>query len=346
MFLRNSWYVFGWAHELQEAEGILGRVMLNEPIVVWRDAEGVLHAMEDRCPHRRAPLSKGRVEGTAIRCMYHGMLFSNEGTCLQVPGMANPPARCVRTYPVVEKDSWIWVWMGDKAKVDPALIPDAFGFAPDRPMRTGHMDYDAHYQLIHDNLCDLSHVDFVHAATLRPISGAHWSETAPRITSADRGIRFERWFESADSPDGSTVVDTWNSYEFAVPGVFIMRSGRFPPGTASKCNYAAPNGVVPINETVEQQAVTPISERRTAYFFGTAVVGDNAPLTPDVNRRIEVVKAAFTEDREMIEAQQRIWDLTPGGNEMLFLPQDKGPFLMRKLLARLIASDAAASAAS
>ena len=89
---------------------------------MFRTSNGQVIAMEDRCPHRRAPLSKGRVEGTAIRCMYHGMLFSSGGTCLQVPGMDNPPARCVRTYPVLEKDAWLWIWMGDKEKADAALI--------------------------------------------------------------------------------------------------------------------------------------------------------------------------------------------------------------------------------
>ena len=133
-----------------------------------------------------------------------------------------------------------------------------------------------------------------------------------------------------------------DSYKFAVPGIFIICSKRFSPGTAKKCNYAAPEGVTPINETVEQQAVTPISMRKTAYFFGTVVVGDSAPMTPDVNRRIEVVKAAFDEDRKMIEAQQRIWDLTPTSDEMLFLPQDKGPFLMRKMLARLLHTEESA----
>ncbi len=338
MFLRNSWYVFDWHSALRQANGIMGRTVLGEPLVVWRDGEGDLHAMEDRCPHRHAPLSMGRVEGRTLRCIYHGSLFDTAGRCVQVPGLTEPPDMGVKTYPVVEKNSWIWVWMGDPARADETLIPDAFGLDdPQCPMRGGHIEYDAHYQLVHDNLCDMSHIDFLHESTLRPLTGAHWAQREPRVTTTGRGLRFERWFPSADAPDGSaTRVDVWSSYDFIVPGIFIMKTGRFAEGTAAQCGYKAPEGATPINQIREQQAVTPISRERTAYFFATGVVGGKAQLTPDVNTRIDVVQATFDEDRRMIESQQRIWKLTPTGEKKVFLPQDKGPFMMRKLMARLI----------
>jgi vanillate O-demethylase monooxygenase subunit len=344
MFVRESWYVFGWTNDLDEAGGLLGRVIIGEPVVVWRDDAGGLHAMEDRCPHRHAPLSMGRIEGEGLRCMYHGMLIAADGRCAAMPLVADPPAVSVRTYPVVDKDSWLWVWMGQADAADEGLIPDAFGIDdPERPMRSNSIEYDANYQLLHDNLCDLSHLDFVHATTLRVASGAHWSQSAPRIRLQGRAVRFERWFENALLPGTEdTAVDVWSTYDFALPGIFVMRAARYPSGTATAFGGQEPVGIEPIVRNVEQQAVTPVSERRTAYHYATGLVGSSPAMTEQLTQRMDVVIAAFEEDRAMIEGQQRIWDLTAPSVPKAFLPQDKGPHLMRQMIKRHLEAEARA----
>lgn len=340
MFLRNCWYVFGWSRDVESGGKPVGRVIIGEPIVVWREVDSdTLHAAEDRCPHRHAPLSQGQVEGSAIRCGYHGMKFGSDGRCQHVPLVENPPDVSIRIYPVTEKDSWIWVWTGDPEKADENLIPDAFGIDdPARPMQADSIEYDANYQLLHDNLCDLSHVDYVHANTLRPATGAYWAETAPRILSQDRSVRFERWFVNADQPGGEpgAKVDTWSAYDFVAPGIFIMRGARYPAGTAEKCNMQEPVGIEPLMRNIEQQAVTPIDDKRTAYHYATGLIGNTPELTQILATRMGVVMETFTEDRTMIEAQQKVWERTDPETEKQFLPQDKGPFLMRKLMDRLI----------
>ncbi|MCJ1961389.1 aromatic ring-hydroxylating dioxygenase subunit alpha [Novosphingobium mangrovi (ex Hu et al. 2023)] len=343
MFLRNSWYVLGWTRDLAPGKP-LGRVIIGDPVVVWRDeTTGRLHAAEDRCPHRHAPLSMGRVEGDAIRCMYHGMKFGPDGRCAHVPLLETPPKVAIRTYPVVEKDSWIWVWMGDADRADEALIPDAHGIDnPEQPMRANSIEYDAHYQLVHDNLCDLSHVDFVHETTLRIATGAWWAQSAPRITTQDRSVRFERWFVDADLPGAQNgeTVDTWISYDFHVPGIFVLRGARYPAGTAMECGMKEPVGIEPVSRNIEQQAVTPIDATHTAYHYATGLIGNTPEMTRKLAERMDVVMATFEEDREMIEEQQKIWDRTDPEVEKLFLPQDKGPFLMRKMMERLIREEA------
>src|SRR5665213_2978973 len=74
IFLRNSWYVAGWNHELIDGKN-LARTILERPIVLYRGESGKIVALDDRCGHRAAPLSMGRIEGDDIRCMYHGMKF-------------------------------------------------------------------------------------------------------------------------------------------------------------------------------------------------------------------------------------------------------------------------------
>ncbi|WP_421848600.1 Rieske 2Fe-2S domain-containing protein [Marinomonas sp.] len=339
MFLKNSWYVFGWSDELKENEKLVGRVIIEMPVVVWRNPQGRLMAAEDRCPHRHAPLSFGRVEGDNIRCMYHGMAFNKNGECVDVPMVDKPPKCSIRMFPVIEKNDWIWVWMGDPKLADEAFIPDAWGVNdPNKAMRYNSIEYDAHYQLVHDNLCDLSHVDFVHEKTLRPATGAYWAETLPVVAPQSRAVRFERWFENAQMPsDASVKVDTWSTYEFVVPGIFILYGARFPAGTAKKCDYKAPSkDIKPIFENIEQQAVTPISATKTAYHYATGLIFPAKDVTKEIEARMDVVMKTFEEDRQIIEAQQKIWHLTDPSIKKQFLPQDQGPSIMRRLMDRLM----------
>ena len=124
IFLRNSWYVAAWNHELIDGTK-LARTILERPVVIYRGASGKVVALDDRCCHRAAPLSMGRIEGDDIRCMYHGMKFEPGGKCIQIPGQDKiPPKLGVRSYPVVERYNLIWIWMGDVEKADPNLIVD------------------------------------------------------------------------------------------------------------------------------------------------------------------------------------------------------------------------------
>lgn len=340
-FVREAWYVFGWVKDLTEACRPLGRVIIGEPVVVWRDDDGDLHAMEDRCPHRHAPLSLGRVEGKTLQCMYHGLTLGADGRCLAMPLLKTPPAVSVKTYPIVERHGWLWIWMGQADTADDTLIPEAFDVAdPKVPMGTNSIEYDAHYQLVHDNLCDLSHVDFVHRTTLKVATGADWSDSAPRVRAMGRAVRFERWFENAVMPnDPGMSVDVWSTYDFVIPGIFIMRGARYPAGTAAQFSGKEPFGVEPIVRNIEQQAVTPISHERTAYHYATGLIGRSDEITAKLAERMDVIMATFEEDRLMIEAQQRIWDITPDWVEKTFLPQDKGPQMMRQLIKKQIDSE-------
>src|SRR5262245_57370493 len=124
MFIRNTWYI---AAEPQEVTARpLARTILEKPVVLFRTESGKAVALEDRCPHRFAPLSLGKVIGERIQCGYHGAQFDASGACALVPGQnIVPPKARVVSYPIVEKHGYVWIWPGDPAGAgDLSSIPD------------------------------------------------------------------------------------------------------------------------------------------------------------------------------------------------------------------------------
>ncbi len=172
MYLRNCWYVAAWARELDgdtgPDNGMLARTILDEPVVLCRMRDGAPAALADRCPHRRLPLSAGEITDDGIRCGYHGLEFDRAGICIRVPGQDRvPPDARVRSYPVVERYRWIWIWMGEADKADAALIPDYHWNDDPDWLSIGDMFHvRGSYRLLVDNLLDLSHVQYVHGSTL------------------------------------------------------------------------------------------------------------------------------------------------------------------------------------
>ena len=189
--MRLYWMPFLLARDLL-ADGQPHRVrLLGEDLVAFRDSSSRCGLVDHACPHRGAPLVFARNEDNGLRCMYHGLKFDAAGKCVQIPGQENiPPKLGVRSYPVVERDRLIWIWMGDPAKAGPAKILD-FPYLRDTGWRghPGYLHYDANYLLIVDNLSDFSHLAFVHAKTLGGSEEyAFMSKPAPALS----GIQFTR----------------------------------------------------------------------------------------------------------------------------------------------------------
>src|SRR5581483_9610038 len=80
-------------HELIDGK-LLSRRLLGQHVLLYRGESGKLFALNDRCPHRGALLSRGRLEGDAVRCMYHGIKFDGSGKCIQIPGQDMIPPSC------------------------------------------------------------------------------------------------------------------------------------------------------------------------------------------------------------------------------------------------------------
>jgi phenylpropionate dioxygenase-like ring-hydroxylating dioxygenase large terminal subunit len=339
--VRNAWYVGAWSLDL-EPNKLKALRILGEPIVLWRTPREVV-ALADRCAHRLAPLSLGRCEAERLRCMYHGLLYDPQGQCVQIPGQeVIPPGARVRSYPVIERHSWIWVWMGDPARADEALIPPAVGLDdPEWILGHGQLDYQAEASYINDNLLDFSHLTYVHANSFG--AGPSFAEQRPKLTALDRGVRFERWITGTRGPAGrgtDELTDGWSAYDFLIPGVLLMWSGSFKLGTAAECAYERPDYSRALcGVTFTSQAVTPMADRSARYFFSWGPHrqhGDEALR----DALMKIAAQAFDEDRVMIEAQQRVIDQTV---DPVIMPtgHDRGITIFSRLVARLARAEAA-----
>lgn len=336
-YIRNAWYVGSWSHKLEAGAPVAMRI-LNEPIVLYRTQSGVAVALADRCSHRLAPLSMGRCEGESIRCMYHGLKFEPDGTCSEIPGQdIIPPNARVRSYPIIERHGWVWVWMGDAHSVDESLIPPIIG--PDDGtylLGKGDIDYRAQAYLIWDNLLDFSHLGYVHPASFN--STETWGETRPEFTPLPQGVRADRWVLDQPPLFGDQRSDQWFTYDFLVPGILILKTLTFPVGKAEEFGLKAPpQDEAWIQNSYSAHAITPMTNDTARYFF---TFGPHATGGTEEARDafLQVAFTAFAEDQAFIEAQSRIIAESP---EVRIMPTsaDRGITLFHRLTDKLIRAE-------
>ncbi|MFM2060150.1 MAG: hypothetical protein RLY71_4535, partial [Pseudomonadota bacterium] len=165
MFLKNAWYVACTPDEIDSKP--LGRRICGESIVFYRGEDNRVAALEDFCPHRGAPLSLGFVRDGRLVCGYHGLEMGCEGRTLAMPGQRVRGFPAIRSYPVVERYGFIWVWPGDAAQADPAAIHHLHWHGdPQWAYGGGLYHIGCDYRLMIDNLMDLTHETYVHASSI------------------------------------------------------------------------------------------------------------------------------------------------------------------------------------
>ena len=183
----------------------------------------------------------------------------------EIPGQDLVPKHAqVKAYAVADRHDWIWVWMGDPAGADEALIPPAVGLSdPDYILGHGQLDYAAEARLINDNLLDFSHLSYVHANSFG--AGPEFAQSLPKLEPLERGVRYSRSMTDTmgqSSRKSDEPIDSYMTYDFLIPGVLLMWSGNHERGTAKKLDFAPPRledaraGV-----TFTSQAVTPVIAR-------------------------------------------------------------------------------------
>jgi phenylpropionate dioxygenase-like ring-hydroxylating dioxygenase large terminal subunit len=345
MFLRNYWYVAASVAEIGRKP--LGRIILGEPVVFFRAEDGSPVALEDRCPHRRLPLSMGKlVGGDVLQCHYHGLRFDRTGACVRVPGQDMIPAAArVKTYPVVERYKWLWIWMGDPALADPSKIVDYHWLDdPDWGAKTDYLHAECNWQLVNDNLLDLTHLAFVHETTIGNMALVEHADV--RVQRTPHGVQVTRWIIDQPAPPAFVKiggftgnVDRWQIIDYTPPSFIRLDVGATPTGTG------APQGRrVGGIQMRNLNAMTPETESTTHYFWGQA--HDFEPRNAEMTERVFAqIKTAFLEDVAVFSAQQKLIDLDPAA-PTIDINADSGGIQARRIVQRLYSEEQAARASA
>ena len=338
LFLMNRWYAAALSQEV-DPKALFHRTLLGTPVLIYRKEDGRPVALRDRCPHRFAPLHLGRREGDQVVCHYHALRFDCTGQCTKNPhGKGHIPRNAdVQTFPLVERDGFIWIWMSPEP-ADESLVPKHGELVSGHPNSVGYtyMPVNAHYELIVDNVMDLSHIDHVHGeiittrGQLTPLIASvrekeetvsarwEWSQQPAMLI-------FNSFLPDPDGPARHFFDITWSA-----PGNIQLSVGA----------TQNPDAKLDLEDCVGQydlHTVTPESADRTHYFFATR--RNHHEEDAEYNaQKIQGMHGAFEgEDVPLIEAVHQemgtsdFFSLNP-----VLMSNDLAPVKVRKLLRSLI----------
>lgn len=339
-FLLNAWYAAALSSEV-DAEALFHRKILDTSILIYRKQDGTPVALHDRCPHRFAPLHLGKRIGDEVACHYHALRFDCSGQCTHNPhGNGHiPKAAKVRQFPLLERFGFIWIWMGDEP-ADATRLPD-FG-----PLEQGHpnglaftyMHMDVNYELIIDNVMDLSHIDHVHGEIIT--TRGQLSPRPPRVQEGPESVS-AHWEWKQTPP--LLIFNNFLPDPAAEARHFFDITWTPPANIQLSVGAQQSEDPLDLEHCVGQydlHTCTPETARSTHYFFATRrnhIVEDG-----DYNvKKIQAMHAAFeNEDGPVIQAVQDEMGTTDFFSlDPVLMSNDVAPVKVRKLLGRLIAQE-------
>jgi vanillate O-demethylase monooxygenase subunit len=340
----DAWYAAASSDEL--VHELTPRTIGGRPLVLYRRQSGAPVALDDACWHRLLPLSEGELVGDEVKCGYHGLRFDAGGRCTFMPSQETiNPAAAVRSYPVVERHRFVWVWLGDPARAAATPVPDLhWNDDPEWAGGGSLIHVAANYKLIVDNLMDLTHETFVHSTS---IGNSAVAEAPFQITHGPRSVTVTRWMLDIEPPplwerhyerkfgQKPGNVDRWQVIHFEPPATIAIDVGVAPTGTG------APEG--DRSRAVERwvlNTMTPETARSSHYFWASArnYALDDAAVTAEA---VAGIAGVFAEDEAILEAQQRAIDANPD-KQFYNLNIDGGAMWARRLIDELLTAEAAA----
>ena len=335
-FIKNAWYVAGWTPT--DGVRLFSRTILGKSIVFFRKSDNEWAAIDNKCPHRFAPLDKGKIVGDTLQCGYHGLRFDGQGICVHNPvgnGRVPKTAR-VGSYAVVEKYRLIWVWAGDAEQADLAKLPDYSIIDDDNWVHAtgGYLHCNANYQLLIDNLLDLSHVAFLHP--LLGNEGMSQGKLDVKLTGSI--IQSNFYMEDIASPafyaprfKAGSKVDHWLDMRWHAPSNLLLDFGVTDVGAPRAGGL----------QGWATHLLTPETDGTVHYFYSIGW-----PKGEDVAAHVEQHhemqgKIFATEDKPMLEECQKnmgtsdLWELKP-----VLLTADASAVRARRLIGRLLEQEA------
>jgi phenylpropionate dioxygenase-like ring-hydroxylating dioxygenase large terminal subunit len=345
---RDKWYVAAFGREI--GHELFSRTICGESILFWRTEAGQVTAVSDRCVHRRFPLSQApsRLVGDTVVCGYHGFTYGPDGGCVAVPGQTRVPRTArLRRYPVVEQDSFAWVWIGDPSRADETRIPRApWLVSPDYTTVSGMEPLAARFGLLVDNLLDLSHETYLHGGYI----GTPEVAGTPITTEVDDAagvVYVSRHMDDAECPPfyasstGLTGrINRWQDIEYTPPCLYKLHSRIAPAGCVPN-----PDGTDPDAFHVEVvYAITPETEHSTHDFW--AVARDFALDDTSVSDFIaEQNRTVVLQDVAALDVLEQVIATEPVGYQELSINIDTGGLAARRMIAAMLQHKAATAAA-
>lgn len=342
-YIRNGWYVAGWVDQLGE-EPTRIRIM-DEWVALYRLADGTPTAIGDICPHRFASLSQGKIVDDMLQCPYHGLRYDKDGVCRFNPhgDRTIPPRAKVASYPLVERYNALWIWMGDREKVDAELIPDLEQFDKPALARShGYLHVRANYQLVADNLLDLTHAEFLH-----PFLVPEGAAERTRLDVRQDGVTVWSMMWIDHQPITPLFSLVWDNDEtqaqfrshtmWTAPSSIAIDTGMAKEGEDEMDWPTLPSF----------HLLTPETENSAHYFW---MIGRNRRVEDSelgVNIHNAIHQAFTTEDEPMIARAQDnmgeadFWDLEPA-----ILSSDKAAIRARRITQKLIREEGREAPAS
>jgi phenylpropionate dioxygenase-like ring-hydroxylating dioxygenase large terminal subunit len=326
----NQWYVAGldeeFSRELQE------RYILDRSIVLYRKEDGSPVALQNRCAHRSYPLHVSRLEGDNIRCGYHGIKYNSVGEIIDVPCQLMCPKVRIKHYALREIGPFVWIWMGDAETADEDMLPELPVHAdPDwRVIVGGYNRVEANYLLMHENLCDLSHLPYLHAKTFATEKG--YAEIPLTVEKVGAGVTFYRHTESRWDlikfiyPPSVDLSDT--NFEHRSGGTFLS------PAMHSGYGKLSPKDGSPKLTHHVNHFLTPEHQDSCHYFW---YVARNYALhdTESDNRFRNFITAGFEEDKVASRLMQEMLTKDHHNFRELNVAADKAGAMMRMNIKKL-----------
>ena len=343
VYARNQWYVLGWSSEFGEVP--VRRLVMDEPILMYRAIDGSPVAIADRCAHRHYPLSKGRRRGDLIECGYHGFTFDRNGTCVRIPSQERIPAGCrIRVYPVLERWKWVWVWMGDPQRADPDLLPDHHEVSLSDPQWEASVGFSmplsARYELLNENLLDLTHATFLHPES---IGTDEVAEARVEFEELGRFMRDARYLRGVRAPELyreplqlADIIDRDLLIDFYPPGLHVgwerFKRNGVADGDANRF----------YGQLKVYHALTPESRNTTHYYFAFSrtFARDDQAFTEGIRAGL---RSVVTQDRDALEALEQNIQLVNGFPAEFSCRSDAGAIRGRRFMERMIAEEVLAN---
>lgn len=340
--IENAWYVAGFSDEVGRT--LLARRILGIGILLYRRRDGKPVALDNRCPHRSFPLSKGQLDGDDVVCGYHGIAYGPDGGCVRIPALPHAPAGFgVRHYPTAERGPIVWIWMGAPERADETLIPPyAAPEAPGWAYAKGYVQIAANYVGLHENLVDLTHFPFLH----KDIGIGSDAFLKTKMETKVEGGRVHGAIRTLNAPPPAAYVraldlpadqnvDRISEFGFVAPG---LSAGLL---TLRRLVAAAGKPDVYLQHTLH--FITPETQNSTHYFW--FVVRD-FEIESEVftAATAAATERAFFEDRDALEWIQELVAADPRTDFREFsFATDRSGLQTRQLIQELADVDRAAT---